>query len=180
MRRVEHGDYLVDIFNMDGQVVDQKPRRLVDKTADCYNGVHVLVVTPWGELVISHIPSREELPNLYADLYGTTLATIRRSHETAEEAAHRALKRTLFMDPPAPVQPLGEAWTVLSDGRKSLISAYQMVAEVPVTYNNLDIAGQIIMMPDHFEAMLAARPERFAPTLQAIWEQFGDKLRATA
>src|SRR5688572_21475881 len=104
---MEHSAHQVDILDKQGRVVGQKLRRDIDKLNDIHHSVHVFLITPQGELVLSAIPAREDLPNLYPRKLGTTVATIRRSGETAQQAAVRSLARELFIDK-APVNLLGE------------------------------------------------------------------------
>jgi hypothetical protein len=61
-----HEDQLVDIVTIGGDVVGQKPRKAIDKMHDIYHGVYVIVQTPDGMLLLSTIPRRNDLPNLYA------------------------------------------------------------------------------------------------------------------
>ena len=59
---MEHGAYLVDILDKNGAIVGQKERRLIDKQADIYHSVYIILVTPKGELVLGTIPAREISP----------------------------------------------------------------------------------------------------------------------
>src|SRR6266536_2001882 len=114
---MDHGDYLVDILDAKGHVVAQKPRPSVNKRLDRYRTVHVLMLTPAGELVLSQISERQDLPNIYARRLGTTVATIRRSGENAERAARRALEREIFLRA-VPVRVLEKArLTLMTDSK---------------------------------------------------------------
>ena len=104
---MEHGAHLVDILDETGQIVSNKRRMDVRKPHDIYHTIHILLITPRGEIVLSTIPVREDLPNINAQRMGTTVATIRRTGETAEEAAERSMSRELFIDH-MPLKLVGE------------------------------------------------------------------------
>ncbi len=135
---MEHKDYPVDILDQDGRVVAQKPRYAVQKGRDIYNGVQVLIITPRSELVLSNIPDRQDLPNIYHRLLSTTVAAIRRSNETSVQAAKRALRRELLIKPPE-LTLLGDEMTKLVDGRRERVSAYYAIAEPPTEFSTVDI-----------------------------------------
>ena len=69
---------LVELIDHTGRATGAKPRSQIDKTRDVYHGVYVLLMTPTRELVLSEIPERSDLPNLYVHKLGVTAATMRR------------------------------------------------------------------------------------------------------
>jgi hypothetical protein len=165
---MEHADFPVDILDKEGRITGQKPRRAVNKRMDIYHGVHVVLMTPRGELVVSLIPQREELPNLYADLLGSTMATIRRHGETAEEAARRGLRRELLIDE-ANLRLLCDGMTVLDDGRPTYLTAFLVEAERPLLYRLADIGELVVITPEGVDLAMTVHADRFAPTMKAIW-----------
>lgn len=171
---MEHGVYFVDILDRNGKVVDKKLRRDVDKLKDIHHSVHVLLVTPRGELVLGVIPLREDLPNLYPRKLGSTVATIRRSGETAKSAAIRALARELFIED-GDVVLLGEKMFKLPE-RYNYMSVYYLVADPPPSYSVLDIDTLAVVTTVEFKATLKKHSDMIAPTLKTIWKEFGDKL----
>lgn len=171
---MEHAAYYVDILDESGRVVGKKLRRDIDKLKDTHHSVHVLLVTPEGELVLGFIPLREDLPNLYPRRLGTTVATIRRTGETAQKAAVRALARELFIED-GEVVLLGEKMFKLPE-RLSYITAYYLVGEPPPTYSVLDIDTLAVVTTHELKDTIKRRPADVAPTLTAIWEEFGHKL----
>jgi hypothetical protein len=142
---------------------------------DIYNGVYVMMITPQGELVLGSITKRDDLPNIYAHKLGATVAAIRRSGETSEQAARRTLAREIMM-PDTPVNLLGERMVHLKPDRAVFLSAYACVAEPPTTFSTIDIEGLKTMNRDEFELALSVNPDRFAPTLVALWRDYRDKL----
>jgi hypothetical protein len=165
---MEHADYAVDILNDKGWVIGQKPRGEVDKRVDIFHGVHTVLTTPAGELVMSVIPQRDDLPNLYAGQLGSTIATIRCHGETAEEAARRALRHELLLEA-GELTLLRDGMVMLDDGHQNYLTAYLMVAEKPILYRLLDIGELVVIAPESVEVALTLHGDQFAPTLKAIW-----------
>lgn len=166
---------MVDILDNDGSVVGQKPRREVDKTKDIYHTVFVLVLTPQKEVVLGVIPPREDLPNLFPNMYGGTMATIRRSGETALEAAKRGIARELFIDDADP-QLIGEGMENIEGRLPVFASLFVLYSDPPVSFSLIDIASLKPMSQLKFEALLEVRPERVTPTLQLLWAKYGKKI----
>src|SRR5688572_13847793 len=129
---MEHSAYYVDILDTTGKVVGKRLRRDIDKLKDIHHSVHVLLVTPKGELILGAIPAREDLPNLYTRKLGSTVATIRRTGESAKNAGIRALARELFIEE-GDIVLLGERMFKLPE-RLNFITAYYLVADPPPTY----------------------------------------------
>jgi hypothetical protein len=150
---MEHAAHQVDILDTHGNVVGTKPRREIDKTKDVYHTVFVFVITPRGELVLSVIPPREDLPNLYARQMGTTIATIRRTGETAAQAARRGVQRELFIDK-ADIKLLGQMMIRTPEGLQCLATAYSMVGEPPATYSVIDIDTLVVVTPQQLRGLL--------------------------
>jgi len=171
---MEHSAYYVDILGQDGLVTGKKLRRDVDKLKDIHHSVHVLLVTPKGEVILGVIPAREDLPNLYSRKLGSTVATIRRSGETAKKAAIRALGRELFIED-ADVTLLGEKMFKLPE-RLNFITAYYIVADPPPSYSVLDIDTLAVITANELRDIIKNKPDQLAPTLLAIWEEFGHRL----
>ncbi|HUD11866.1 MAG TPA: hypothetical protein VMS08_05625 [Candidatus Saccharimonadia bacterium] len=172
---MKHGDFLIDIVDEKGAIIGRKKRRDVNKLVDRFHGVYVLMVTESGELVLGGITERNDLPNIYAHRWGVTSAAIRRSNETANETAVRTLQRELLIRD-ADVKLLGQGMVTMVDERQLFMSAYYFVSEVPRTYSTVDIESLKPMFADQFEEALQSNPDRFAPTLQAFWAQYRDKL----
>jgi hypothetical protein len=172
---MEHKDYPIDLLDEDGRVVAHKPRGDVNKRKDIYNGVQVLIITPRSELVLSNIPERDDLPNIYTRRLGPTVGTIRRRGETAMQAARRALKRELLMAAPK-LELMGDDMLRLADGRREQITAYYAVAEPPTEFSTVDIESLQVMGWARFKVVMRANPDHFAPTLRAAWERWGERL----
>lgn len=172
---MEHNVHLVDILNEQGVVVGNKRRIDIRKPHDIYHTIHVVLITPRGEVVASTIPVREDLPNLYAGKIGTTVATIRRTGETAFEAGQRAVSRELFIDK-MPLNLLGERMYSLPSQRHNFMTTYYGVAEVPESYSLLDIDGLIVMTPREIDRLIKEEPDEIADSLIAVWQDYRTKL----
>jgi hypothetical protein len=161
-------DQMVDVLDEHGQIKGQKRRREVDKNVDIYHGVHVVLVTPAGEAILSLIPQRDDLPNLYTGMLGSTVATIRRHNETNEQAAKRALYEDLLLDA-RDLKQVRDGFIKLADGHFNHLTAFTMVSDRPELYQELHVGELIPIEPEGLDAALAYHTDRFAPTLRVIW-----------
>lgn len=171
---MEHGSHRVDLVDENGLVVGSKPRREIDKSHDVYHVVYVMLVTPEGELVLSRIPKREDLPNLYAGKLGSPAATIRRSDESPMSAAQRAAARELYIDNAAVVPVGGGLFD--TDGRQSYVSVYYAVASAPDVYSATDIADLVTIAPREFRKTVEETPQDLAPNLLELWRRYEKRL----
>jgi hypothetical protein len=171
---MEHGRHLVDIVDENGLVVGSKPRREIDKKHDLYHVIYVVVISPKGELILSRIPRRVDLPNMYVGRLGAAVATIRRSGESPMTAAQRAISRELYIDE-AEVVPVGGG-LFKSDSKQTYVSVYYMVADVPETYSSTDIAELVSITPKEFRHKVETNPDELAPNLLSLWERYQDRL----
>lgn len=172
---MQHADYMIDLVDTKGNVTSQKPRRAINKREDLYHTIHVVLITPTGELVLTRIPERKDLPNIYADQLGTTVATIRRSNENADRAALRAISHELFINN-ATVYHVGDAYRELDDGIRTYMSVYYLVAPQPKKYSRNDIQNLITETYEDFRQHLRTYPHEIAPTMRAIWKMYEKKL----
>ena len=167
--------YPVDILDEAGKIIGSKPRYLIKKPEDMYHTTHIILITPRGELVMSTIPVREDLPNLYARKIGTTVATIRRTGETAMEAAQRSMSRELFIDE-MPLTKVGERMFHHAGGHTNFVTLYYGIAEPPESFSVLDIESLVVITPRQFKQIVENAPEELAVSLLDIWNAYGDKL----
>ena len=173
---MQHDFHPVDLLNEHQEIIGQKTRRDIDKLVDIFHTIHILLITPLGEIVMSVIPLREDLPNVYADKLGTTVATIRRTDESDDEAAVRAVARELFIDD-MPLTKLGtKYYEHLPPTPGSLFSVYYGVSDVPESYSMVDIDGLIVMSPTEIDALIENDPHSLAYSFLKIWKDFRDKL----
>jgi hypothetical protein len=172
---MEHGSHHVDLVDENGLVVGSKPRREIDKNHDIYHVVYTVLVSPVGQVVLSRIPARKDLPNLYEGKLGVPAATIRRSGEAPMTAAKRSVERELFIDD-AKVVPVGGGLFVLDDGRQTYVSVYFLVANAPETFSSTDIAELVTMAPRDLREQLDRQPDDFAPTMRLLWDRYQDRL----
>jgi hypothetical protein len=165
---MDYAQQLVDILDHEGRITHQKPRRAVDKQTDIFHGVHVMLQTARGELVVSVIPERDELPNRYAGMLGSTMATIRRHSETAEEAARRGLRRELMIEPKH-LRLLRDGMLTLADGSLNYLTAYLVEADCPNLYRTADVGELMVITPSGIDVAIMAHADQVSPTLRAIW-----------
>lgn len=171
---MEHGRHLVDIVDENGVVVGSKPRREIDKWHDLYHVIYVILISPDGQLILSRIPNRRDLPNLYTGRLGAAVATIRRSGESPMVAAQRAIARELYVDD-AEVIPVGGG-LFEADGKQTYVSVYYMIAEAPETYSSTDIMELVTIPPREFRELVEHRHDALAPNLLALWHRYEDRL----
>lgn len=172
---MEHGTHLVDVLDSSGQIIGQKKRRDINKAVDIYHTIYVFVITPKGELVLGTIPHRSDLPNLYADQLGVPMATIRRSNETAQQAAVRGVTRELFIDHPTLVS-LGDGMTTFADKRRNFASVFYLIANRPSSHSQTDMPHLVTVSPNQFRTMVAGESNKIAPSLHEIWRLYSAQL----
>lgn len=172
---MEHNVHLVDLLDDQGTIIGTKRRIDIKKPQDIYHTIHVLLVTPRGEVVVSTIPVREDLPNLYAGKVGTTVATIRRTDETPFEAGQRAVSRELFIDK-MPLKQLGERMYHMPTQRSNFMTTFYGISEVPESYSLLDIDSLIVMTPREIDRLIKQDPDDVAESFIAVWQDYRDKL----
>ena len=172
---MEHKDFQVDLVNENGRIVGHKRRGDIDKTRDVFHSVHILMITPRSELVLSNLPERSDLPNMYSRRLSTTVATIRRHGETPVQAARRGLRRELLMDIRL-VHDLGDNLLRLPGGLRTFMSGFYVLAEPPTDFSTMDIESLKSMRVPRFRAALKSNPDHFTPTLRAFWEWWSGQL----
>jgi len=177
---MDHADYLVDLVDEHGAAIGSKPRRDIQKKADLYHTVFVLLRTPDNRLILSEIPARHDLPNLYAGRLAATAATIRRHQETSEEAAKRAASSELRLAPDAlRLTNLDDSYRV-TDGYRQYVSVYVATHDVPADFNHTDIKRLALFTRDELDEAIRTDAEAFAPTFRVIWQTYADSLLAAA
>lgn len=161
------GDFLVDILDKDGNVVDNKLRKDIVKGQDIYHAVYCVVITPENNIVLNLIANREDMPNLHAGSYGCSAATIKRTGESGDEAMTRALKNELNIIE-NPVLISEKVLAVDNTWRK--VGIYSVVSEMPTDYNQEDIQELVKVSPDEFKKILNETPEKITPILGLFWK----------
>lgn len=172
-----HKNYLVDLVDERGNITGQKSRKNINKQTDLYNAVFVLLVTPGKKFVLSQIPDRQDLPNIYAHRLGATTATIRRHSESANQAAKRVLADELEIHQVA-LKELGHTYAILADGRKTYMSLFTAIAETPQNYSKKDIAGLSELTAHQLNTALD-QTAKIAPTLKHIWQAYQAQLSSS-
>lgn len=172
---MEHALHLVDLVDEKGGIVGAKPRQQIQKQTDLYNTVFTLLITPQKQVVLSKIPERSDLPNVYAGLLGCTIATIRRHAETADEASVRSVKNELYLEGTLPIR-LGEFFQLLSDGRRQYMSIYCLVHTIPNNYSHTDIESLKLFAHQEIVDELNTNRTNFTPTFLAVWDKYNQVL----
>ena len=170
---MEHANYPIDIVDEAGNILSTKPRRDVQKATDLFHTIFVIVATPEGQVALSKIPERTDLPNLYIHKLGATVATIRRHGENADAAAVRALQTELHMSEPVP-EKLGESFETFSDGTRKYISVYREVSSLLEDFSRTDIEDLQMVDPAGLSRAMHDQPEAFAPTFAMVWQKYGE------
>lgn len=173
---MRHESYAIDVLDRAGNIIGQKPRRGIDKNSDHYHSVHVIIITPQKQLLLSKIPERANLPTIYSHKLGTTMAVIRRSSENNLDAAHRGLEHKLFISD-LPLTELATEMLTLADDRREKTSVFYGTAEQPERFNAVDIESLALMSPRELDACVndPDRLEYLAATLVTIWERYRAK-----
>ncbi|HSX28010.1 MAG TPA: NUDIX domain-containing protein [Candidatus Saccharimonadales bacterium] len=172
---MEHAAHNVDILDETGSIVGHKLRREIDKLHDIFHVIMVFLITPEGEIVLTPILDRTDLPNLYPGQLSIPVGTIRRTDETAEAAARRSVARELFIDD-ADVKFVGEGPIDYGDKIKRYVSVFYVVGDPPKVFSKTDIGEMFTITPRELTKRLKASPKDFAPSLRITWERYLDKL----
>jgi len=168
---MEHALQLVDLVDQYGSVLGVKERRNIQKETDLYHTVFTLLVTPERQIVLSKIPARSDLPNLYAGLLGCTVTTIRRHAETPDRASLRSLENELHVRD-ATSQKLGDTFQVLRDGRRQYMSMYYTVHPVSDDFSRTDIESLQAFSYDLLNRAVEESPNLFTPSFLVTWERY--------
>lgn len=172
---MNHAEYLVDLVDKTGAVVGGKKRREINKAIDLYHTVFVILCTPDRKLILSKIPSREDLPNRYSAKLGATVATIRRHKESPEQASRRAVKSELLVDD-VHLRHLEDTYLELPDGHATYASIYCGTCSAPKDFSRRDIEQLATFSQDGLDNMTRQNGAMFAPTFLAIWRKYREKL----
>lgn len=168
---MDHGSYAVDLVDEGGRIIGQKLRREIVKEHDHYHAVYTLLVTPDNRIVLSRIPERKDLPNVYGGKLGITAGTIRRHNESAKAAAERVIERELYCMDQQPTH-LGTGYYDFPDGHGCYASIYYFVHDLPTTYSGQDIAALVPMSSSE----VRSTPADFTPTFLILWRMYKDRL----
>jgi hypothetical protein len=167
---MNHAEYLVDLVDENGTIVGSKPRREINKSTDLYHTVFVILRTRGNELILSKIPERKDLPNIYPGSIGATAATIRRHNETPGQASIRAVKNELYIED-AQLTHLSDGYAVLPDGRENYMSVYRGTHSAPEEFSHIDIGSFVTFGQVELDDALRSNRGQFAPTFLAIWQK---------
>lgn len=166
---MDSGNYLVDLLDQTGKIAGQKKRKDIVKGSDIYHAVYVFAVTPEDSLLVSKIAQRSDLPNLHAGSYGATAATIRRSGETAEDAAVRAVRDELFsMCTPELIEESFEK----IDNTYRLVGMYQITTNMPDKYSTEDIDELVEYTKTELESLINDKARKTTQTLRRFIDYF--------
>ena len=167
---MNHAEHLVDLVDESGIVVGSKQRQEINKAADLYHTVFVILRTPAQELILSKIPDRKDLPNLYPGCIGATVATIRRHDETPDEASLRAVRNELFTKD-IQLTRLVDMYLELAAGSKRYMSAYCGTHPMPEDFSHKDIESLVAFDRAELEDAIQSKKDQFALTFLTIWQK---------
>lgn len=163
------GDFNVDILDQDGQKVGVKIRKDIIKGSDIYHAVYGVIITPKGNLAISKIAQRSDMPNLHAGSYGCTAATIKRVDESGDQAMSRAIKNELDLN--IPIKLVKEE-LIPVDGTYRKIGLYELHSDAPTKYSKTDIEEIKEFTKEEFENLIKTSPESITPLLKIFWDNW--------
>lgn len=169
---MDDGSFYVDILDKNGSIIDKKLRKNIVKGVDIYHAVYCVLVTPEGNIAISKIAKRDDMPNLHAGSYGCTAATIKRTGETGDQAMVRALKNELNIT--TKPEKLYEKMVSI-DNTYRLLAVYKVICDVPADYNRQDIDKIVVLTPEKFKILLADPDQKTTGALHIFWEEFSKK-----
>ena len=172
---MDEGVFLVDLVNENGEAVGQKRHSDLDHTKDIFHAVHVLMITPAGEVVLS---SGSNVQNPKADnagKFGSTAIAIRRSEENADAAAIRALSRELFITE-AELHWVGDKFNTFADGRQNFTSIYFLVGDMPKKIKKQPGGKLKALSGKRIKKEILDKPENFAPSFIRLWETYSAQL----
>ena len=173
---MEHKKYEVEIYNENGDVVEVKQRKDINKLKDLIHSVHIFAFNSNNELILSVIPQKkdQELKNIYKDKYGTTAATIVRKDETHSQAAPRLAKKELFLEN-GDLTFLGKNLETYPDGVKRFNSVYVLTGFDTFENFNKDDIKDLIPMTRESLADLMEHKNSFADSFLVNFNRYSDK-----
>jgi len=172
---MNHAEHLVDLIDENGRTVGNKQRQEINKSVDLYHTVFVVLCTPDHKLILSKIPERTDLPNVYAGRLGATVATIRRHNETPDEAGIRAVNTELFIKT-TQLKHLGDTYLILPDGHRNYMSVYKCTHTMPEDFSNKDIETLQAFSQGEFDNAIGTDKGKFSLTFLAIWQKYQENL----
>ena len=168
---MDHAAQLVDLVDEQGNAVSTKVRKDIRKATDLFHVILILVITPEGQIVLSKIPARTDLPNLYAHTLGATAGTIRRHGESPESAAVRTILQELRISSPEP-EKLGESFETFMNGSRRYMTLYRVINPPPTDFSHTDIESLQLFSPDDLDMLIQTQPDMFAPTFLRMWAHY--------
>jgi len=162
---MEHGDYLIDTLDSNGQEIGRKLRRDIDKRNDIFRSVYVLVLTPAGTCFLCALTT----DSLFPSKLGLTVGGIVRHGETYDEAALRTLQNEINLDK-APTQ-VGCEMVTLAIGARRSAAAYYVVADIDLPEDGF----RHVPLSEMDE--LVQKPAIIADTLTWFWTKFGSTIK---
>jgi len=172
---MNHAEHLVDLVNESGIVVGSKQRQEINKAIDLYHTVFVILRTSDYKIILSKIPDRKDLPNLYSGRIGATVATIRRHDETSDKASLRAVTNELLIDD-IQLTHLDDTYLKFTDGYKKYMSIYYGIHEVPEDFSHKDIESLVTFDHEELNNAIQSNQDQFALTFLAVWQRYQNDL----
>jgi isopentenyldiphosphate isomerase len=167
-------DNLINILDESGNIIETKKRSEIDKTKDILHTVHIIAFTSQEEIMLTIIPDRQDLKNIYVGRYGTTSATIVRQGESPEDAAKRALSNELFLEE-ADLIHVGNDYFVFEESSPRFLSLYYFVhPNVLYKYNEKDIEKLCPLSREDLDEKIKDK-KAFSETFVRFWQKYNQK-----
>lgn len=168
---MQHGEYVVHVYDADGNPVGSKPRKDVDRKKDIVHCIDVFVFDAEGSMVLGRIPENNEwVPRAWAP----PAATMLRVGESAEAAAARTLQKELGITGEE-LHNLGEHFFVYDDGVKRWKTTFWIRTNEPLHPNPEDVSELKSFTRAEIESAMPSDPA-FHPILDSLWGIYGGNL----
>ena len=170
---MDHQDFLVTVYNDQGEPISSKKRRDINKQQDIIECVEVMVITSNDEVVLSLILNNQD--NVYPGKFGAAVATIRREQESELEAAKRALKDEMFIEEAVPIF-LGRSFFRGDLNLKKWLTVFVLQTDVDITKFNVNRTGRLVVKSFAEIKEKMESPNDLAGTFKEIWNLYYDQL----
>ena len=165
---MDHLDFLVDVFDEKGNVVEVKKRGEINRKNDLLKTVHLLVFDQSGGVYLSAISRQGD--SLWKGTWGTTCAGIVRHGEDPYFAIARTMEREIGIV--EETQYIGENFFNF-DGVKRFVTLFTCTSAKKMFPNQTNIERIALFSLEEVEK--AIMENRCAPTLAACWKMYSEK-----
>ncbi len=165
---MEHGEYLVDIYDKNSNLLEVKKRSEVNKEKDIVKTIYVLVFDQHNRVYLSLIPRTGNF--LWRGTWGASCAGILRHGEDPYFGAARTMEREIGII--EETEFIGEQLCDLN-GVKRIIVLFKCFTNKALVPNPLDAERTVLFEQQQAEEII--REKRCAPSLEACWKMWREK-----